>query len=63
MSITVNEARCPRNHRCPAVAVCPAGALSQQGFGAPEVDAEKCTACGKCARRCPMGALELAKKA
>ncbi len=61
MSIAVNEKRCPQNHRCPAVAVCPAGALSQRGFDAPEVDMEKCTSCGKCVRRCPMGALGLKK--
>ncbi len=59
MSLNVNERRCPQNHLCPAMAVCPAGALVQQGFGAPTVDEDKCTSCGKCVRRCPMGALIL----
>lgn len=62
MSITVNKTRCPQNHRCPAVAVCPAGALTQRGYGAPEVDTDKCTSCGKCAKRCPMGALSVRER-
>jgi ferredoxin len=61
MSVAVNEKRCPQNHKCPAVAVCPAGALAQEGFGAPKVNGEACTSCGKCVRRCPMGALALDK--
>jgi Fe-S-cluster-containing hydrogenase component 2 len=61
MSIAVNENRCPQNHRCPAIAVCPFGALTQDGYGVPKVDEEKCTSCGKCAKRCPMGALAIKK--
>ena len=55
----VNRERCPKNHRCPAIRVCPVGALSQTGFDAPVVDERRCVACGKCARFCPMGALEM----
>ena len=58
-TLAVNPARCPQNHACPAVAACPAKALTQTGFAAPVVDADVCTRCGKCARVCPMGALEL----
>lgn len=58
MSIQVVSVRCPQNHRCPSVPVCPVGALTQDGYGAPVVDQEKCIDCGKCIRRCPMGALQ-----
>lgn len=58
-NLTVNLRRCPQNHACPAVRVCPAGALVQQGFRAPTVDADKCVRCGKCVRFCPMRALTL----
>jgi Fe-S-cluster-containing hydrogenase component 2 len=55
----VNPRRCPQNHPCPAIRVCPTNALSQRGYGLPQVDMEKCIRCGKCVRYCPMGALEL----
>lgn len=55
----VVKARCPQNHPCPSIRVCPTGALSQVGYSAPIVDYDKCIACGKCSRFCPMGALEL----
>ena len=58
MKITVNKRFCPQNHPCPSVRVCPVGALSQKGFGAPEIDYNKCVSCGKCVRYCPMGAFE-----
>lgn len=61
MRLDINEARCPQNHRCPAVAVCPVGALKQNGYAAPTVDEVICTKCGKCTKRCPMGALILNK--
>jgi ferredoxin len=57
--LTIIKSRCPQNHPCPSVRVCPTGALTQKGFGAPEVDMEKCIKCGKCERFCPMGALVL----
>ena len=60
-TLTVSLARCPQNHPCPAIRVCPTSALSQRGYGLPQVDMEKCIRCGKCVRYCPMGALELRK--
>jgi len=56
MIITVDPHRCPQNHRCPAIAQCPVGAITQDGYGLPEVDAEKCILCKKCMRFCPMQA-------
>lgn len=50
---------CPQNHKCPAVKVCPVGALSQNGFEAPQIDIDKCIGCGKCAKLCPKKALVL----
>ena len=58
-TIVVNKLRCPQNHPCPAVRVCPVGALTQKGFGAPEVGMDKCIRCGKCVNFCPMRALSL----
>jgi len=55
--IKVNAKRCPQNHRCPAVRVCNFGALSQTGYGLPEVDQDNCTLCQKCVNFCPMGAI------
>lgn len=57
--LKVIKFRCPQNHPCPSVRVCPVGALTQKGFGAPEIDQEKCILCGKCVRYCPMGAIQL----
>lgn len=50
---------CPQNHKCPAVKVCPVGALSQEGFEAPQIDYSKCIGCGKCSNFCPKKALVL----
>lgn len=58
-TLLVKETRCPQNHPCPSVRICPAGAMTQEGFRAPQVDAEKCVACGKCVKTCPMRALVL----
>ena len=33
MALTIDELRCPQNHRCPLIPVCPVGAISQQGDG------------------------------
>lgn len=57
--LVVNVGRCPQNHPCPSIRVCPTNALTQKGFRAPDVDQEKCVACGKCVRYCPMRALSL----
>lgn len=59
MKIIVNEKKCPQNHRCPSIAVCPVGAISQRdNYSLPEIDHEKCIACGKCMKFCPKGAFE-----
>ena len=58
-TLLVDPYLCPQNHPCPSVRVCPVDALSQEGFGLPEVDMDACILCGKCVRFCPMGALAL----
>ena len=58
-TLVVKTENCPQNHACPAVRVCPVGALSQKGFSAPEIDYNKCIACGKCSNFCPKKALTL----
>lgn len=57
MALMIDAARCPQNHRCPLLEVCPAEAISQQGFGLPEIDTGKCIECGKCVKYCGMGAV------
>jgi ferredoxin len=57
MSLIVNPAACPQNHRCPLINVCPENAISQNGFGLPEIDESKCIECMKCAGFCPMRAV------
>jgi len=60
VKLTINARRCPQNHRCPAISVCPKQAITQKSiFSLPAVDEEKCIACGKCVRYCPMGAIEM----
>lgn len=45
------------------VAACTFGALSMnRETGLPEVDPDKCTACGACVKACPKGVIELRKK-
>lgn len=57
--LRIIESRCPQDHKCPAVKICPVGALSQEGFGLPKIDYDKCIRCGKCANFCPKKALQL----
>lgn len=52
MPIVVDKDRCPQNHRCPLIALCPRQAISQERFGLPQIDAEKCIECGKCVHTC-----------
>ena len=59
--LSLNKDNCLQNHVCPAVKVCPVGALSQNGFSAPEIDYDKCIACGRCSNFCPKKALVLEK--
>ena len=51
--------RWSQNHKCPAVEVCPVGALSQDGFDAPEIDHEQCIKCGIGSNFCPKKELVL----
>ena len=60
-TLSIKVENCPQNHKCPAVKVCPVGALSQNGFSAPEIDYDKCIACGRCSNFCPKKALVLEK--
>lgn len=57
--LIINNENCPKNHACPAVRICPKGALSQKDFNAPEIDYDKCIACGKCSDFCPKKALTI----
>ena len=50
--ILVQSQYCPQNHRCPTLRVCPSGALQQEGYNAPVIDAEVCTECGNCVASC-----------
>ena len=52
MALTIDELRCPQNHRCPLIPICPVGAISQQGDGLPAIDPQECIECGKCIRHC-----------
>lgn len=57
--LIIQKENCPQNHPCPAVKICPMGALSQIGHDAPQIDYEKCVACGKCSTFCPKKALQI----
>ncbi|MDP4238995.1 MAG: 4Fe-4S binding protein [Bacteroidota bacterium] len=57
MALSIDKKRCPQNHACPIIRICPVGAISQNGYGLPVIDNEKCTECGKCARYCGMHAV------
>lgn len=50
--IVIRKELCPQNHPCPTLRVCPVGAITQNGFGAPEVDNEKCICCCRCTKAC-----------
>jgi Fe-S-cluster-containing hydrogenase component 2 len=55
--INVIKEQCPQDHPCPLINACPAGAISQSGWGAPNVDFRKCIECGICSNSCPHHAL------
>jgi ferredoxin len=59
MDLVIREKLCPKNHVCPAVKMCPVDALTQEGMSTPAIEREKCIACGKCAKACPTGALQM----
>ncbi|MFA6075124.1 MAG: 4Fe-4S binding protein [Negativicutes bacterium] len=58
MMLAVNPNRCPQNHKCPSIKVCPVGAITQEGFGLPKIDQDKCIKCKKCIQFCPMKAIQ-----
>jgi ferredoxin len=60
--ISINPDTCPQNHRCPLLRICPVGAISQDGYGLPVIDEEKCIVCGKCTKYCPMKAVDMVTK-
>jgi Fe-S-cluster-containing hydrogenase component 2 len=57
--ISVEKSKCPQDHVCPLVSICPAGAISQEGFSAPQIDYDKCVACGACVATCPHQVMSL----
>jgi ferredoxin len=56
--IKIDAKRCPQNHRCPAMRVCQFEAITQKGYGLPEVNLDKCQLCLTCVDFCPMGAIK-----
>ena len=56
--IKIDAKRCPQNHRCPSIRVCQFGAITQQGYGLPEIDQDKCKQCLTCVDFCPMRAIK-----
>lgn len=56
--IKVDEKICPQDHKCPAIRVCPVNAITQEGFGLPQVNNDICVECQKCIKFCPLGAIK-----
>ncbi len=57
MPLIIDKNICPQNHKCPLIQICPVGAISQDGYGLPIINTEKCIKCGKCIKYCGMGAV------
>ncbi|QZT38474.1 4Fe-4S binding protein [Halosquirtibacter xylanolyticus] len=57
MALTVDPNRCPQNHRCPMLSICKFDAITQNGFGLPVIDKDKCVECGQCIKTCGMSAV------
>lgn len=57
MALAVDKNRCPQNHKCPLLNICPVEAISQEGFGLPSIDVDRCIECGKCTKHCGMQAI------
>ena len=55
--IVIDSDICPQTHKCPMVPECPMGAISQKGFGLPEINHDECILCRKCMKICRMGAV------
>lgn len=62
MALRIDAGRCPQNHRCPLVMLCPVGAITQQGYGLPSIDASKCVECGRCIRHCGKQAVYIPRR-
>lgn len=58
MALTIDKNRCPQNHRCPLLTICPVGAITQEGYGLPKIDPDKCIECGRCIKFCGMQAVK-----
>ena len=52
MALTVDNLRCPQNHRFPLLTICPVVAITRSGFGLPVIDPKKFIECGKCVGHC-----------
>lgn len=61
MPYKINEKLCPQDHACPLVDSCPVGAISQEGFGLPDIDAEICIECGVCEAECGKNAVYMSE--
>jgi len=58
----IDPADCDGSPFCPVKRVCPQKAVAAKGGGfggVVEVDAEKCTGCGKCVEFCPHRAVAM----
>ncbi|QZE14833.1 4Fe-4S binding protein [Halosquirtibacter laminarini] len=61
MALSIDPHRCPQNHKCPMLSICKYDAITQNGYGLPVIDKEKCVECGKCVRYCGMQAVHKEK--
>lgn len=57
MTLYVDPAICPQNHKCPLIEICPVGAISQIDFNLPKIDKNVCIECTECMETCPMKAV------
>jgi len=57
-NVIIDAAKCPADHACPLLGICPVEAITQEGFAAPQIDQEKCIACGMCTSVCAFQAAD-----
>lgn len=57
MALFVNPELCPQNHSCPLIMLCPMEAITQEGYGLPSIENDKCIECYACVENCGMGAI------
>jgi Fe-S-cluster-containing hydrogenase component 2 len=62
MAVKIAKHLCPQNHRCPALQVCPVGALTQNGYEAPNINVEACIDCNACVQVCGRSALQAGER-